>query len=357
MDDYQHEHSAMNGFDNATLTIRGEWKWVENWWFEGIGRDIQVFNPDLNTVWRGFVNSLSVSIGPLSASRGPLVDIGNYAYVVYSRILDDSVTPPVVGDSTLTTAAQDTDSIAQYGQWEKVLSGGTCIPGTAERYRDTYIEEYRLPISSEELNLDSGQEVQLRISCLGYWAWLKAYLYSDATASTVTITTKLQNILAADTNGIFSSDYSYIDANAYLATREESDNPTAYSVVMATVPIGDVNDNRYTFGVWEDQIARYREITTLAPAYEHFLTDDKVRVAGYGGGNEVEYWDVRADEWLFAGDFLEGQVPDTVDRRQDDRFIFAERVRYSIPDRLSINGMKISTLPQFMAKMGMGGAV
>lgn len=357
VESYSHEHSANNGFEKATIGIRGQWKDLEQWWTSGIGRDVQVFDYGLNTVWRGFVNGLSVSIGGLSASRGPLTDIANYAYCVYTIILDDSVVPIVTGGQTITTAATDADSAAKYGQWEKTLSGGTCKQTVAEAYRDTYLQENRYPIPSEELTLGQSSEAMLTIECLGYWAWLKAYFYSDANAGTRTVTTKLQDVLAADPNGIFSTDYSYLETNAFLASRNENDNPFAETVIKAEVAIGDVNNDRYTFGFWEDQIAWYRNVTNLQTKYEHYLTDDKIRVTEFGGATEVDYWNVRAGEWLFVVDFLGGQSPDTVDRRNDDRFIFAEKVGYTMPDQLSVNGMKISTLPQFLAKKGLGGSV
>jgi hypothetical protein len=350
---YQHETSTVAGFDNASITLTAPWWRLQEWWQNGIGRDILISNPDLDTAWRGFANSLALSIGPLSATRGPLIDILNQAYVIYSRILDDSVSPPIVGNATLTTIAQDTDSIALYGQWEKVLTGGTSTPTRAEQYRDTEIQDKRLPIVSKDLNLQANQTVQLTINCLGYWAWLKAFIYSDATAGTRTITDKITDVLAADTNGIFSTDYSYIETNAFLASREESDSAFADTVIQSEVKVGDVNDNPYRFGIYEDQVARYRNIIDLPTAYEHFMHDEAIRINEYGGKSEVDYWNVRADEWIFV-DFEEGERPDTVDRRNDNRFIFAERVRYSIPDSLSINGMEINTLDQFLAKGGRG---
>jgi hypothetical protein len=277
----------------------------------------------------------------------------NDTFVIYSRILDNTVSPPVIGSATLTTIAQDTDSIALYGRWEKVLSGGTCTPTKAEQYRDTELQDKRFPIVSEDLNLDANQTVQLTINCLGYWAWLRAFIYSDATAGTRTITDKITDVLSADTNGIFSTDYSYIETNAFLASREESDSAFADTVIESEVSVGDVNDDRYTFGVYEDRVARYRNIIDLETTYEHFLSDEAIRINEYGGKSEVDYWNVRADEWLFV-DFEEGEQPDTVDRRNDNRFIFAERVRYSIPDSLSINGMRVNTLDQFLAKGGRG---
>lgn len=350
---YQHETSTVAGFDNAVITLTAPWWKLQEWWQNGIGRDILISNPELDVVWRGFGNSLALSIGSLNATRGPLIDIANQAYTIYSRILDDTVSPPVIGSATLTTIAQDTDSIAQYGQWEKVLSGGTSTPAKAEQYRDTFLQDKRLPIVSEDLNLSASQTVQLTINCLGYWAWLKAFIYSDATPGTRTITTKITDVLAADTNGIFSTDYSYIETNAFLASREESDSAFADTVIQSEVSVGDVNDNPYRFGIYEDQVARYRNIIDLPTAYEHFISDEAIRINEYGGKSEVDYWNVRADEWIFV-DLEEGERPDTVDRRNDNRFILAERVRYAIPDNLSINGMEINTLAQFLAKGGRG---
>ena len=54
-------------------------------------------------------------------------------------------------------------------------------------------------------------------------------------------------------------------------------------------------------------------------------------------------------------DFMYGSAVTEADAHGDPRSFFIEQVDYTAPDTISINGQKIRKLPQYLAKMGLGG--
>jgi len=83
---YWHTIEALGGYWSAEFTIRGNRNLVDDWLQDGIGKRILVFDGSLTCIWEGFVNQVIANYGPLAATRGPLLDIANRVWVVYSTI-------------------------------------------------------------------------------------------------------------------------------------------------------------------------------------------------------------------------------------------------------------------------------
>ena len=126
------------------------------------------------------------------------------------------------------------------------------------------------------------------------------------------------------------------------------------TVIRSLVSLGDINDDRYTFGVYGSRKIAYRNAVTRATRYQHRITSKALRIETWPLGGHVDLWDVEAGEWLYIPDYLTGRVP-SENRREDPRYIFIESVRFSFPDTLMINGVKLQDLPQLLAKQGLGG--
>lgn len=345
--------AAEGGYKDASITIAGPLVEIEDWVERGLGRHVEIYDPALDVVFECFVNRLDVGVGPLAQTIGPLLDIGNRVSVIYSPILDADADPPVIGATQPTTIAEDALSQDRYGIVEKVLSGGTCQDDDAERYRDTYLAEHAWPESGEALTPGSGGEPTVRLECLGYEAFLDAYVYSTTTTGTTTASAKITAVIGADPNGLFSTDYGDIDTNAYLVAAYDDDNTFAKSIIQGIVALGDVSDNRWLFGIYRGRRAHYKQVPDV-PDYVHRLSDPAQEVTLTAGG-VVRPWNVRPGRWLFIPDWLIGRTEPTAMRR-DPRYIFIESVEYSAPYGLRINGNKIGSLPQMLAKMGLGGA-
>jgi hypothetical protein len=352
---YEHETAAIGGYYSARFDLSGDLVDVDDWFEHGLGRHLEVYDPDLKIVWEGFANQVSVNAGQYAASRGPLVEVANRVYVIYSE-RDTTVNPPVTIPGMFTTIAQDTDSQGRWGIWEKALSGGETDSTGAQNYRDVYLAEMAEPTTDDpRVVMEAGGQISVTVECLGYWAWMLAYPYQDTTGSTVTCTTKAQYILQADTNNVFSVDYSQIATNAALAPRYEDSGKPGWNVMKALVSLGDINNDRWTFGVYDGRVASYQRIPDDV-AYQHRLADPSQRIETIIGG-ELRPWEVLPARWLYLPDFLtgRGQPEQSGDKRHDPRFIFIENVRYRAPYTVEITGTRVGRLAQIQAKQGLGG--
>jgi len=361
-DSYSHQIEANGGYWSAQIVLSAQRQVLESWFSQGLNRHIEVYGPELSKVWEGFVNQITYSAGTLTAVTGPVVQIANRASVTYTPILDATTTPPTLGVQQSTTIADDDDSRALYAVLEAVLSQGQLlddgVTDVAEQVRDTYLAENAWPQNSEDIGLGNTAQPSITLDCLGYVHRLAHYVVQDTTAATVQIsnnagTGKLQYAIAADPSGMFPATYNQMDNNAFLTSRYENSNRMAWDVITELVGIGDANDARHTFGVYDDRIAIYAAMPADF-AYQHRIGDAGMRFERYGSNQEIMPWLVRPAHWSFLPDFLVGKVTPTTMRR-DPRAIFIESVQYSAPWGLQINGSKTGRLDQMLAKLGMRG--
>jgi len=348
---YSHTIQALGGYWEASFSLGDRLGKLEDW-LDGLGWHIEVYNPALVKIWEGFVNEVTLGVGGFSVTRGPLMNIANRVTVWYS-LLDTTITPPATGISRPTPIAEDTASQAKYGIVEKTLSVGSVETTDANQIRDTFLAENALPETGKSVNLGgSGSEASITVNCLGYVRWLDFYVYDDTASGTRTITQKIQDVMGADPNTLFSTDYANIATNNLLVSRYDTEERTAWAIIKALVARGDVNDNRYIFGIYNNQVAYYDAIPTDIEYYQR-LADPSQRVETLFG-QWVKPWDVQVGKWLLFPDFLIGKVQPT-NIRLDQRAMFIESLTYTAPWALSLTGGKVSSLSQRLARLGLGG--
>lgn len=356
---YQHTHAADGGYESCQFTVKVPQKMIDEWLENGLGRHVVVYSGETELVWEGFVSKVSFGIGALSASRGPLFDIANRVSVAYTPIIDAGVDPMVTGSATETPIAENTDSQARYGIIEKILSGGQLlddgISDEAEEVRDLYLAEMKLPYTDESINLGQMAEPTMTIECLGYKEWFKVYAFNDYTATTITLDTKVKNILNADPNSIFSTDQSKVETNAQLTNQLEDSNRFANTILGELVALGDGADNRWVFGLEADRVCYYRAIPTEV-RYLHSLTSSTQNLTLLDS-TDVRPWNVKAGAWVELTDFLISETEySPSDLRENPRLMFAEKVSFTAPNILSITGGRISSVKQRLNQLGVGGA-
>jgi len=356
-----HTSSATLGYESAIFTVSmaidAGVATLNDWILRGLGRDITITDESGIGVWEGFVNQVSIQLGTLMIAVGPLVDIANRVSVVYSFI-DDTTDPPVVGDQTITTLADQDESVFQYGIWEKQYTGDESTTTQAELLRDVILNDAAWPITTKTIQSASAVPV-VTLECRGYADWLTAYLYTQTAASgTVTTETRIQEVLAADTNGIFSTDYSKIATNGTLASNFEDTDKNALTVIKDAVALGrNVSTGvyrRWLFGIGAGRRAHYYQVPETI-MYENTLRDgDEIKL---WTGSTVKPWAVKPGQWLFFSDFLTGtEPPVSLDELQrDPRALFIESCTYSAPYGLTVNGARIGSIKQAMAAYGLGG--
>lgn len=362
---YQHVIAADGWYKSSRIDFSATVDAIEFWWRYGPGRDILVLDEGLSTVWEGFVNSITIKIGLITVVRGSIMNIANRVACAYTPWLDLSVDPPVRGDATITTFAEDADSQTLYGIQEQIIAGGTLIdddttidgigtpPTTneAEEARDNYLAQYKHLDTDQELTLGSSSEGIITLDCLGYNEWLKSYTYLNNGTGQVQFPTKIEAVLGADPNGIFSTNYHLIsNSAAYLGASNvnESDYRTAYTIIQEIVKMGDNNDNRVVFGIGRKREAYYKAIPTEVEYVIEVL-----------GGNQMVYeqsrlvmpWKVVPGKWMRYSDVQVGKL-DEGEPKPDMRNEFIESVTYTAPFGLTLPGGKIGTLAQAFAKKG-----
>lgn len=302
---YQHILRSIGGYFSATIQHADTVDNLDDWIQNGLARHIDVYNPELEKIFEGFVNQININLGPLQLTIGPFTDLANRVSASYSD-LDYSVYPPVYGFQTFTSDADNTDSQAIFGIIKKVTSLGGMSQTLAEQYRDTFLAENSWPIVSRRSNLLGGSGPDISLDILGYWHFLKLYTYTDTTTGDVDLSTKLQSVIAAEPNSLFSTDYSMITANTLQVPAVEDNQNTGESILMNLAAAGDASDNRYNIGCFNDRRFVYEVIPTDFE-YQQRITEN----AGVTNkiGRIIQPWNVKAGKWIFYPDFLVGKQP------------------------------------------------
>lgn len=349
IDSYEHSLAAFGGFDTANFSLAGRTDEVEDWLERGLGRHVRVVDSDLQVVWEGFVNEISVVQGSLSLTQGPLTALANRVSVTYNR-LNTSYSPPTTEGSFETTIVNNLDSQAKYGIWEEVLSGGTMTAADADYVRDTFLAEHAWPDRSTSLASQGTGGSTVSLSCLGYSHWLGAYVYSQIISSgTVSVYTFLAAVLAATPNAVFSPRTDQLGANAMLYPAYENDNQFGDALVKKLLALGDVTGKRMLFGYYADRVPYYVTAPTTVE-YQRSAQGNNQDVYRLGG-DRLRPWRVQPGKWVLIADFLVGRPINLASLAQDLRCFFIESVQYTAPYTLSLSGGKLTTLDQILEQI------
>jgi hypothetical protein len=353
-DSYSHTIEAVGGYWPADFTFKKSRNEMDDWMQSGIGRHVEVYHDSLERVWEGFVNEITVNYGALSVTRGPFLDIGNRVSVQYSGV-DTSVIPPIVGVEVQTLWEDNDASQDRYGIWEKLLTSGEISATDAESIRDTYLAENSQPATSHTWSPASAGQASITVNCLGY-VHLLNYIYNQTTnVGQVDTDAKILEVLAEDPNVSWldvNTDHVGAPASAVQVPRYEYENRLAWELIEDCVSRGDANANRWLFGIYNDREAWYWQ----APddlEYTTMLSDPGQRVYDIAGV-QVPYALLRPGHWLLFADILVGQQdPDSL--QDDPRYLFIERVTYTAPNGLTLEGGQSNKLSQIIARLGLGG--
>lgn len=342
------------GYDTAKITVDAERDYIEEWFENGLEREITVYDQEGTVVYQGWVNQLDIAFGALTLTRGPILNITNRAETKYTP-LDNSVYPPVTGTPRKTAITYDLDSEARYGVWHKVLDASEVSDALADQFQATYLAEYAWPETSQALALGStGSTPRMVLNCLGYGYWLQAYPVAENTDTYRTVTAQIQAVLALSPNAIFSTDYTQMVTNGLLVPSLEQKDTMALDYIKSLVALGDASDNRWIFGVYAGQRVYYNAIPTTV-LYNYVLSAQGQRLTYAEEPDRIAYpWNVKPGQWVQTTDLLVGRISGLIGLRDDPRNLFIESVEYTAPFGLRLNGKKINTIPQMLAKMGAG---
>lgn len=348
VESWQHEIRAMGGYWSAQATQADNLRRAEEWLADGLGRHVEVHDDALNQIWEGFVNSVSIDVGGLNVTRGPLLNVANKVKLVYST--GDNVDGGYGGRAS-TAYVEDATSQAKYGIIHKILSSGGVSTANAEQLRDTYLAQYKEPETTSRFNLSGQSDVRLTIDLLGYVHWQIVYPFTSSTTGDGNLSTRLTAIINDDPNNLFSSANADIATNTLQVSQWEDDDPMAWDAIKSLVAMGDSNESRFLYGVYNARRAVYEAAPTTYTYRREIASSGDVETIV---GGTVKPWAVRPGKWIIFPDFLIGRSQPT-DLRQDPRAMFIERVVFSMPRGLQLDGSKVSTIEQKIARLGLMG--
>jgi len=356
---YNHSIVADGGFDIATMSFVDSIYRAGDWYDDGLGRAILVIDNTGQEVFFGVVNRITFVQGNLTSAVGPLMSIANDVMSVYTPMFVD-ITPIFIGATRFTTVTQDVVSIAKYGQHMLVLNAGEAVVSgaynEAEQARDTYLVENAFPSDDEQTVGFASSDVSITLDIVGVRHYLDKYYYNNPVAGTTVISGsasgKLEQVLAADPNGIFGGQD--IDANPVLTRDFEDQNRTASTIISELLTMGGASYDRWTFGIYDDRTPVYKPIPTT-PDYT-LRVGETSQITRYGQDTVVYPWEIRPGKWLvlqnaYSGDPILTPTVSANDRRN----LFIETVTYTAPFDFQINGVKVSRLSQMIARMGLKG--
>ena len=347
---YQHRKARMGGDIDATISFNVSDLDLQEWFEEGIGREITVFDATGTIIFSGYTDQVTISIAGKQEIRGPLSDCGNNVKVVYSTV-DTSVTPPVVGVRKSTAYTQNATSQARYGIITKILSTGGATSTEALRYRNLFLREFAFPRSSGTFT-SSGNPPTVTIVVRGYYNYLSFNPYNTTASGAINVSTKISNIVAADPNAIFSA--AVIQTNTFQVSAWEDEDRLEEELIRSLVNLGDAADGRWSFEVYEVGKVYYRAVPAIdPPMYVYSISDNQLYTMV--GGERIDPWKIQPAQWIFTKDWMLGKVTAGADYENDPRYRLIEEVQYNAPYGWTINGAVGTRVNQIVAKLQMKG--
>src|SRR5690606_35944408 len=115
---------------------------------------------------------------------------------------------------------------------------------------------YSEPETNSAFSFAAG-DVSLSVNCLGYMHSLRYPYNNTSVTGTQDASAKIKAILSAAPNNWISSDQSGIATNTLAVEAWENDDELAMSLIRGVTAMGDADENRWLFGIYEDRRAIY----------------------------------------------------------------------------------------------------
>ena len=237
---YNHVINALGGYWSMSFTVAGDERVMEDWIADGLGRHVVLHDDALVVAWEGFANKIVGNDGPITVVRGPLLDVANEVELVYSSV-DSTTTPPTVGLRATIGPIVDLPSQALYGILPAVLSTGgvdETLGGEATQITNVFLEEHKLPKTSQQWGNASPGSVSVTVNCLGYVHWLN-YPYEQLGVGTVNTSAKIIDVLGSTPNVAWLAfNTANITANAVQISQNEEEDNIAWGIIKDAVAYG-----------------------------------------------------------------------------------------------------------------------
>jgi hypothetical protein len=325
--------SVERGFETAAFILKGDIEYLRGWFDNGLARDMTFVGPDGKVSWEGFVNSMALSFGGIQLKHG-LDRMGNRIIYTYTP-LNTGVNPPTEGTET-TITKNDTDSQALYGIKLATVRADKATPATAaDTAALTALTERAYPTRGQSSRIGASSEPSLHVDLRGYAFMADWYNYSQTISSgTDTATAILKLVLAADPNGILSTDDRDIGTNSE-ATEAYWQDTAAWKVVRTIINRGETVGGigiPWAGGIYEGRRLIFKKAERLdangnpvsTNQYQRLFHAPSVDVFSDESGASVPPWHLRPDRIVIA-ESLGAQM-------------YVRRVNYTPPIKVTLSG-------------------
>lgn len=359
LESYSHTLGADKGFVDAAIGLSLPRDQMEDWYLNGLGRDIIVRNSGGTVIFRGFVDQVDMSIAGIIATIGPLRQVANRVYCVYNPLF---VLPTQSSSSGQieAPAIENAASQARYGVWEYALNAGNCLVDPATGYNEAavaqalYLFQNQLP--KQAWSTTNTGSIDLKLTVRGYYEWFGAYLYQNRTITpaTSTLTAYLTAVLAANLNtDVISAATTGIGTNASLILDKTQDYSPAISRIDSVLAAGDGAG-----GIWLARLDKDNRLIYAAadetPYYLYSVLDNRQTVLRMNG-DAVKPWDILPGKVAFLHDWMMGVTGPPGDLGVDPRVALVDQVRYTAPWSFELASREINQFQAFVNRKGLGG--
>lgn len=354
LESWRHSISAFGGFDSASFSISDSKEVMEDWIQNGLFRPIKIYDNNLQVVWEGFIDSITINQAGLSISHGPVTHIANRVYAIYSGV-DVSVYPPEIGVRKKTPTINNTLSQDDWGIWQEILSLAGVTDANADQLLDMYLAEHGEPEINGDFSFTRG-EMSLSVECIGWFRTLNYPFNITDDTGFVTISTRIQEIIEAQPNSNWIlENFNRIIPNSTTVPYYENDDQLAMEQIRGLTAMGDVLNNRHIFGVYEDRQPVYEQASQEID-YVIDISDPRQLIFNTAGA-VIDPWQVRPGKWVFFSDVMTGLGPAYNDLHKDPRMLQIEQVSFDTrtPFAIQLMGGKTSSYEQRSARLGLRG--
>lgn len=333
---YNRTKNIALGYDTAQIQLAATADIILSQMQYGLGRDVDISDPNLDQDFNGFVNDIAITIGAFSF----VISMNEIVNRTQVKFTDFTLNVPLK-----TSLANDTDSQDIYGIIYKIINGGKVTQTMADKIRDVSLLESQNPTSNQSVGQSDGLSLSLTI--LGYGHKLKSYIYNNFTQGTYTAREKAIDIFEGEPNGIFSDDYTDLEANSLSVFTKEIEDRSGDVILKEILDLGGpMSDNaRRMFMIGEDRMALIAPIPTEVDYEIRVLSGMQV----YTDGRKLEPWEIKPGH---LAEIIDVMTPVPEGDLRDPGLILVESVNFSLPFQAGITGGPDDTLPQILAKLG-----
>jgi len=321
-DSWSQNITNQDGFQRASCTLSGDRDYLRNWFEMGLGRHWRYESNSGDTIWEGMVWALRLVDDGWSQSRS-LDSFSNRIRGVYdSRATGERLHVP-----SSSTWEEDTDSQAQFGIKENILTVGETNATTAIGYVDLEIAKRAWPGRSKAKTETKG--TSLAVELRGYMDTLGWRIYNDTTSGLEDCSVMVDRIVSAVGQYVNST---YTIDNTFQYPAYHNRDRYALSILRDIISLGDGTDP-WTVGMYEDRQLRYEPVETEINMYWHEGEPTPVRL----DGSRVDPWQIRPNDVIKSAWLLPGYIFDD-DPQRDPMTLIVQEIRFKAPYSISIVG-------------------